>query len=757
MCTFCGDGFRFETTYLSGPNAGQVKQVLHPIAAEFEELYSRPSSGSLTLATRDVSADDVWPDTGIYISQVMPDGTRRGRFGGYFPKNNGSGGGALTVAIESLDGFLSNRLLVGPSAPYTLLATSFGAGTVLFRVFKPTAPNVETPVYDSPLTPSTRNALPTFLVRIAKGNLEGEGITGVPTLNAVIGEPNEIVDSDTPFMVINQPWWDFKNIGQWIDEIVTAEDGPKYQLSHEYSNGFWATTMTFADTVGEARDYTLKSDREGWQYGLEVDGSDKASRVYGIGAGEEWVTQYSIAYDSGRDPDYPERQVTQAWKDQSIPANLDGLTKGYVADHRDPTTVPSMTVVGLPDYDPDAEGYDPQKGFPAPEICKPGDTYLVDIGYGAITVKDIRVRNLGVAWSLKEGAPVERTLAMQPVERPSLSVKTQTPAKPPGGTVPVTSSDPASGGGGATTADPWPKSGLLTNINVASLDEISGIEASKANKGFAWVFDDEQETPQVVLINMTNGRQAASFTPNPGVSAAPVGDPEAIRLARSTNTLVLADTGDNDLNRPTSGANQPHLLALPEPKGAGNKGPLPARRLPIRYPNSERVNVETLLIHPTTEQVYLVSKEATRARVFGYGTLSSMNTTNNTGTLVATMTLKNVSDGTHTWAGGFLLLRAAGIQNTQVYSATTWKRVGAINTPPMDKSEAIAVVSSCAFITTSEGPTPPLYQILIPKTYGATCATPAGPVGGGSTPSNPNITVPGQLINMSNWKLQLPI
>jgi hypothetical protein len=340
---------------------------------------------------------------------------------------------------------------------------------------------------------------------------------------------------------------------------------------------------------------------------------------------------------------------------------------------------------------------------------------------------------------------------MQPVERPSLSVKTQTPAKPPGNEVPLPPK------GGAVTADPWPKPGLLTNINVASLDEISGIEASKANKGFAWVFDDEQETPQVVLVSLTNGRQAASFTPNPGVSAAPAGDPEAIRLARSTNTLVLADTGDNDLNRPTSGANQPHLLALPEPKGAGNKGSLPARRLPIAYPGGERVNVETLLIHPTTEQVYLVSKEATRARVFGYGTLSSMSTSNNVGTLVATMTLKNVSDGTHTWAGGFLLLRAAGIQNTQVYSATTWRRVGAINTPPMNKSEAIAVTSSCAFITTSEGPTPPLYQILIPKTYGATCATPAGPVGGGSTPSNPNITVPGQLINMNNWKLQLPI
>lgn len=753
MCSWCGEGFRFETTYLSGPNAGQVKGVLHPISAEFEELYSRPSTGSLVLAARDVSADDVWPDTGIYISQVMPDGTRRGRFGGYFPKNNGSGGGALTVAIESLDGYLRHRLLAGPDGPYGILAAGgFTSKKQNFLVFKPVLgppDNISVTIADIDLPTITRSGLPVVLVRLAKGNTEGEGITGLSTLDAVVGEPSQVF-TELPwpsFVDMRQEWWDFKNIGQWIDEIVSADDGPKYQLSHEYNNGYWSSVMTFADTVGTARDYTLKSDREGWQYGLEVDGTDKASRVYGVGAGEEWVTQYSIAYDSGRDPDYPERQVTQAWKDQTIPANLDGLTKGYVADHRDPTTVPSMTIVGLPDYDPDAEGYDPQKGFPAPEICRPGDTFGVDIGYGAVTVKDIRVRNLGVAWSLKEGAPVERVLAMQPVVRPALSVKTQVPSKPPGPEVPVTS---------PTTADPWPTPGVLSTIRVPTLTEISGMEVSRANPGFVWVHDDELDNPQVVLVNMKNGRQAASFTPSPGVSGGGVGDPEAIRLARSTGKLVLADTGDNALSRPTSGTGQPHLIALPEPKGGGNKGPLVATRYPVAYPNGERVNVETLLIHPTSEQVYLVSKEATRARVFSYGPLSSMSTVNNVGTLVATLNMPLVSDGTHSYTGQFILFRQANKTGTVVLKQN-WRYAGTITTPAMNKSEAIAVVNSCAFVTTSEGPNPPLYQVLIDKAYGATCSTPAGPVGGGGTPSNPNITVPGQLINMSNWKLQLPI
>jgi hypothetical protein len=198
-------------------------------------------------------------------------------------------------------------------------------------------------------------------------------------------------------------------------------------------------------------------------------------------------------------------------------------------------------------------------------------------------------------------------------------------------------------------------------------------------------------------------------------------------------------------------------LSLPEPKGAGNKGSLPATRLPIAYPGGERVNCETLLIHPTTDVVYLISKEATRARVFSFGALTSMSTSNNVGTLVATMTgVANISDGTHTLKGGFILL----LNNTQkvVVVKPNFTYAGAtINIPAMVKAEAIAVRDACSFVVTTEGSQPPIYQVLIPKSFGATCATVAGPSGSGGTPVNPNATVPGQLIDMNNWKLQLPI
>lgn len=770
MCSFCGDGWRFEATELGGPNAGQVKAVLHPIGCEFEEGYSRIGTGSVTLATRDPAPEDIWAgSTGLYISQVLPDGSRKARFGAYVEKWNGAGGGATTTAFQSIEKFLDKRIIAGPADPYALdvvFVTDPPETKVLFEISKPTSPTTNAVLYTSPQLPGGYAAVGAFLVELARGTLEGQNPpSGISSLRGSVESPHTHFPIGDPLLHID--WWDFKNIGQFIRELVEMENGAKYRLEHTYTDaapntpGYWSTTMIFSDEIGETRDYILLSDREGWQYGLEVDATDKATRVYGVGAGDAGYTQYSIAYDADGVDNLPEHQVSVAWKDQTNTGTLDSLSKGYVLDHRDPTTVPSMSVVGMPDYDPDDENFNPQKGFPAPEICQPGDIFGVELGYGVITVRGIQVRNLAVAWKLAEGNPVERAIAMQPVLRPNLSVRTQTPARAPAPTQPVTPDKPNTG---APVADPWPTPGKVSNMQSTGLTEVSGMEVSIKNPGYIWVHNDEQELPdQVSLVNLKTGERVGYFNPNPGVSGTPVGDPEAIRISRKTGKLVLADTGDNDLNRPTSGVNQPHLLVVDEPKGGGNKGNIAATRLPISYPDNKRWNVETLLIHPVTDEVFLVTKEATRAQVFSFGVLTAMNTTDNEGVLVATLGISMISDGVHTRNGQFALFRTAKVTTTQVYRVAPWGKVGDIATPAMAKSEAIAVEGTCSFLTTTENTKPgekaPIYRVLIPTKFGATCTTVAGPQdngGGSSGPNGPSV-VPGQLIDMSQWKLQMPI
>jgi hypothetical protein len=103
----CGDNWRFEATDLA---TGRVKAVLSPLSAQWEELLCRHSTGSLVLAAKDVSADDIWPHTtGVYISRVLPDGSRVAHWGGYVEKFSGSGGGSLNVSLVSIDEYFDHR------------------------------------------------------------------------------------------------------------------------------------------------------------------------------------------------------------------------------------------------------------------------------------------------------------------------------------------------------------------------------------------------------------------------------------------------------------------------------------------------------------------------------------------------------------------------------------------------------------------------------------------------------------------------
>lgn len=732
----------FETVELGGPDSGRVKGVLHPVSAKWENLYSQPSDGSIILATQDVSAEDIWPgSTGVFISQVNKDGSRRCRFAGYIPKDNGAGGGSGTVALKSIDAFLNERLVAGVNDPWGVTVTGGN-----LNVVKPTSPTTTTTIYSVPFN-GTQAEFAAFLVTLSRGNLVGDGVRGLGLLTAVDDLPNTITYDQSI------SWWDFKNIGAAIAELVESENGVKYWLEPTFSNGYWSVVMHFADQIGTDRDYTVLSDREAVEYALEINAESKATRVYGVGSGSEGNTQFTIAYDADELDNLPEHQATVAWKDVTVPAKLDALARGYVADHRDPITIPSFSLLGLPNYDTNDPSYDPQQGFPGPEILEPGDTFAVSIGYGFITVRDLRVRCLGVAWNLDSPEIAERVVACQPVERPNTSVRTQTPAKPPAPETPVTDTQR---GGNPTTVTPWPVKGLVNHVDVNTLTEISGMEVSARTPGEVWLFDDEVDSPQINRVNLKTGRRTMGVNLSTGLPSQ--ADPEAIRLSRVSGRLVLADTGDNDNNRPTSGDNQPSLYVFDEPTGGGTKT-VTTKRLRIRYPASEKVNVETLLIHPLTDEVFLVSKEDDKARVFGYGKLSDMSTTGqNTGTLVATITdLNEVSDGTHTWDGKNVLFRAKGVSHTMSYSTTTWKRSGQISTPSMSKSEAIAVESTCSFLTTTEGDDAPIYRILIPKSLGAKCGETSGPTGSGTgSGSNPK-KVPGEVLNLNGWKITLPI
>lgn len=752
MCRACGDGWRFEATELA---TGRVKAVLHPIGADWEEALSQPTTASLLLATRDPAQDDVWAtETGLYISRVIGPDERDGYWGGYIEDFGGAGRGSTTVAAVSVDEYLFHRLLADESGGLRLRISQVvpayvGAPPAGISILRPvdTDSTHDVLVYNTPGFYTTSVAH--TLVKMAEPR-------GIPLTPNIVYTPEQLAGETFP-EIWNETgfnWWEFKNIGVAIREMVEASPGLKYWLTHHYEDGYWSSVIHFSDEIGTLRDYTLRSDYEGWQYGLKVDGKDKASRVYGLGSGNEADTLFSVAYDAAQRA--PEFQSTVSWKDQTNPDIVTSLTAGYVSDHRDPVSIPSMTLVGLPNSE------DPATGYPPSELLQPGDRFKVDIGYGVITVKGILVKCLGVSWKLQIGSPIERVISMLPIIRPADSIRTQTPARQPGSTQPLAPEQQS----GAQTVDPWPKPGLVTKIHPNILHEISGTQISYANPGHIWVHNDNEAGDLGVMYlvdiregSKTQGEIAGRFNVK---KMAATSDYEGIRMFPGNPTLYIGDIGDNGNVRPCG-----FLHKLTEPVGGGDKGLLPTETVQLTYPFSGGwLNTETLMLAPDG-QVITITKESGKARVVTFGVHPSGAVLGNH---FATLPdIDFVVDGTYTLDGRFVLLRTNHNDATFVYETGTWKRVGKIKTPPMPKGEGITVESNCSFLVTTEAQPhapiketeTPVYRVLIPREFGATCGSSSGSSGG--TPGTPPApgpsgpAVPANILDLTNWKLTLPV
>lgn len=380
----CGDGWRFETCDLS---TGRLKGVLHPISADWEEKHSAPGQGSLLLASRSVTADEIWPhDTSVYISQVIG-GVRVGRWAGIIEAYDADSNGTATVGIQGIDEYLFHRVLADTT------------GGIAFSRKNVSQTQIAVDMVNLALTP------------------EGIPLVPVAAKSSINREKNE-----------NS--WEYKNIGEAIQQFVGILVGPKYQLQHVYLNGFWSTKMVFADEIGNDNGLVLRGDIEGATYGVNVDAKDHATWVYGLGEGSEADQLTSIAYDAANR--YPRFHTVQTWSDVSVQGTLNEHTLGHVIDYRDPLSTPSMTIPGL---------------TPAPEELLLGDRVKVEFDYG-LAKFDGYAFVISIGWSLRDGSPVTRSLTFLPQERASISLRKRYATAPP--TAPVT----APGGAISALQDP---------------------------------------------------------------------------------------------------------------------------------------------------------------------------------------------------------------------------------------------------------------------------------------------------------------
>lgn len=339
---------------------GRVKAVLHPISFDFQTELNRWGQGSMTLNARDVTLDDVFPRrTSIYIIRLTDPSSIDGHvaFAGYVEKLTASSTTEVTLGLQEITEYLDHRI-IRDETEYTGLPQTMIAADLVNQV--------------------VAGAIP---------------LSGVD-------------EGSTVYRDRTYEEFDFEFLGKKLMELADSGDpedeeayapGPDWFLTHDRYGGQWSTQVHFTDRAGVDRDYTIQSDREAFEYALDIDAAAHATYVAGLGAGEEWDMLVSEV-DDFANTIYPRFDSTQSYKTTYDENELDQLTQGYLSQNREPVAVPSFNIVG---------------DYPAPADLLLGDVFHVKLDWGLLAYSgDVRLVKL--AWRVAAEVGDIRTVEVTP-------------------------------------------------------------------------------------------------------------------------------------------------------------------------------------------------------------------------------------------------------------------------------------------------------------------------------------------------------
>jgi hypothetical protein len=165
--------------------------------------------------------------------------------------------------------------------------------------------------------------------------------------------------------------------------------------------------------------------------------------------------------------------------------------------------------------------------------------------------------------------------------------------------------------------------------------------------------------------------------------------------------VLVGDIGDNNGERDSVS-----LLELPRTRGLEDVEP---RELPLTYSDGPR-DAETLLVHPTTGRVYVVSKSLLGGVLYEAPknlTVDGPNVLQPIGDVLGFAT-----DGAFFPDGRHFVLRDYG--RAVVYSFPDLEAVGELALPDQEQGEGIAVDALGAVFVSSEGQFSPVYRVRVP-------------------------------------------
>jgi hypothetical protein len=167
----------------------------------------------------------------------------------------------------------------------------------------------------------------------------------------------------------------------------------------------------------------------------------------------------------------------------------------------------------------------------------------------------------------------------------------------------ATSSGTSGGGGGAAPDLCGACSAPVAGGSLANqaIDEASGLAASRVHEGVYYLHNDSGDSPRFFATD-ARGADLGSY-PVTGAQAIDWEDMAVGPCGVGQSCLFLGDIGDNSASRASYVV---YRVREPDRVAAGDH-PVAGEGLPYLYPDGSH-NSETLMAHPTSGELYVVSK-----------------------------------------------------------------------------------------------------------------------------------------------------
>ncbi|HJR89100.1 MAG TPA: hypothetical protein VJ782_02965, partial [Aeromicrobium sp.] len=292
-----------------------------------------------------------------------------------------------------------------------------------------------------------------------------------------------------------------------------------------------------------------------------------------------------------------------------------------------------------------------------------------------------------------------------------------------------------------------PNSTIVSRIADERIGESSGLAYSVRHPGLVYTMNDSGNRPVVYAIQVSTGKVVGQTD----LASLDLEDTESIAVDRQ-GRLWLGDLGDNDRDR-----DDVSIVSFEEP-GPGNAAPRALQRYPVKYSTGPS-NVEAMMIHPASGQVFLVSKrneDGGNPNLFALPRALRPGQPNVATSLNRPM-LAGISDAAFTPDGRYALMKTAS--GIVAYDVKTWKPITSFQTPGLDKGESLTLEpGGRSVLMGSEGDESPIVRMTLPAALAPaatssppstsgdsepTALPPVGPAAPNVTPAEPaNVTIP---------------